>query len=66
LNPVPSPAQAGVGGVKNHHSLDNKVYAVPEQLDRQVARLKLEAMGINIDWLSAEQENYIAGWSEET
>lgn len=51
--------------VKNHSSLDKKVYAVPELLDRQVARLKLEAMGIIIDRLSVEQENYLSGWSEE-
>ncbi len=51
--------------VKNHSSLDRKVYAVPEHLDRQVARLKLEAMGIIIDRLSVEQENYLSGWSEE-
>jgi adenosylhomocysteinase len=51
--------------VKNHSSLDKKVYAVPDLLDRQVARLKLEAMGIIIDRLSAEQENYLSGWSEE-
>ncbi|MBL8176705.1 MAG: adenosylhomocysteinase [Bryobacterales bacterium] len=51
--------------VKNHSSLDRKVYAVPEHLDRQVARLKLEAMGIIIDRLSVEQENYLSSWSEE-
>jgi len=37
---------------------------VPEELDRQVARLKLEAMGVKIDRLSIEQEQYLAGWSE--
>ncbi|MBS1828536.1 MAG: adenosylhomocysteinase [Acidobacteria bacterium] len=51
--------------VKSHSTLDKKVYAVPDQLDRQVARLKLEAMGIIIDRLSVEQENYLSGWSEE-
>lgn len=50
--------------VKNHHSLESKVYAVPEELDRQVARLKLEAMGVKIDRLSIEQEKYLSSWSE--
>jgi adenosylhomocysteinase len=50
--------------VKNHRSLENKVYAVPEELDRHVARLKLEAMGVRIDRLSIEQENYLSSWSE--
>ncbi|MCS7026470.1 MAG: adenosylhomocysteinase [Bryobacteraceae bacterium] len=50
--------------VKHHASLDHKVYAVPEELDRSVARMKLEAMGVRIDRLSLEQENYLASWSE--
>lgn len=50
--------------IKHHQALERKVYAVPEELDRQVARLKLEAMGVKIDRLSIEQEQYLAGWSE--
>jgi adenosylhomocysteinase len=50
--------------IKHHQTLERKVYAVPEELDRQVARLKLEAMGVKIDRLSIEQEQYLAGWSE--
>jgi adenosylhomocysteinase len=52
--------------VKNHKSLERKVYPVPEELDKKVARLKLESMGIKIDRLSPEQEEYLASWSEGT
>jgi adenosylhomocysteinase len=52
--------------VKNAKTLEPKVYKVPEDLDRRVARLKLESMGIKIDRLTPEQEEYLAGWSEGT
>src|SRR5438105_3783056 len=52
--------------VKNHKSLEKKVYSVPQELDRKVARLKLESMGIKIDRLTPEQEEYLASWSEGT
>jgi adenosylhomocysteinase len=52
--------------VKNAKTLEAKVYKVPDQLDRRVARLKLESMGIKIDRLTPEQEEYLAGWSEGT
>jgi adenosylhomocysteinase len=52
--------------IKNHAGLEKKVYAVPQELDKRVARLKLEAMGIGIDRLSPEQEEYLASWSEGT
>jgi adenosylhomocysteinase len=39
---------------------------VPEELDKQVAKMKLEAMGVRIDRLTPEQEAYLAGWSEGT
>jgi adenosylhomocysteinase len=52
--------------VKNHKSLDNKVFKVPDELDKRVAKLKLESMGIKIDRLTPEQEEYLAGWSEGT
>ncbi len=51
---------------KNHKSLEKKVYPVPEELDKKVARLKLEAMGVKIDRLTPEQEEYLASWSEGT
>jgi adenosylhomocysteinase len=52
--------------VKNAKTLEPKVYKVPDDLDRRVARLKLESMGIKIDRLTPEQEEYLAGWSEGT
>jgi adenosylhomocysteinase len=52
--------------IKNHASLEKKVYSVPQELDKRVARLKLESMSIGIDRLSPEQEEYLASWSEGT
>jgi adenosylhomocysteinase len=51
---------------KNHATMENKVYSVPEELDKQVAKMKLESMGFAIDKLSPEQEEYLAGWNEGT
>jgi adenosylhomocysteinase len=52
--------------MKNYKDLEKKVYKVPEELDKRVARLKLESMGVKIDKLTPEQEEYLAGWSEGT
>jgi adenosylhomocysteinase len=52
--------------LKNAATLQKKVYAVPENIDRQVAKMKLESMGIKIDRLTPEQEEYLASWSEGT
>ena len=52
--------------IKNHATLEKRVYAVPEDLDKQVAKMKLECMGVRIDRLTPEQEAYLAGWSEGT
>src|SRR5207244_3380641 len=52
--------------VKNHKSLEKTVKRVPEELDKRVARLKLESMGIKIDKLTPDQEEYLASWSEGT
>ena len=52
--------------VKNHAKLEKRVYAVPEELDKQVAKMKLEAMGVKIDRLTPEQEHYLASWYEGT
>ena len=52
--------------VKNHKSLEKTVYRVPEELDKRVAKLKLESMGIKIDKLTPDQEEYLASWSEGT
>jgi len=51
---------------KNHAKLEKKVYTVPVELDKRVAKLKLESMGIKIDRLTPEQEEYLASWSEGT
>lgn len=53
--------------LKKHGSeLGRQVYPVPEAIDRQIAKLKLESMGIVVDKLSPEQEHYLASWSEGT
>jgi adenosylhomocysteinase len=52
--------------VKNHAQMEKKVYAVPEEQDKRVARLKLESLGIKIDRLTPQQEEYLASWSEGT
>ncbi|MFC2006047.1 adenosylhomocysteinase [Chloroflexota bacterium] len=52
--------------VKNKGNLEPKVYPVPEEIDMQVARLKLNSMGIEIDTLTPEQKKYLAGWQEGT
>jgi adenosylhomocysteinase len=52
--------------VREHKSLEKRVYPVPEAIDRQVARMKLDAMGVKLDRLTPEQEKYLASWSEGT
>jgi adenosylhomocysteinase len=46
--------------------MEHRVYAVPESLDRQIATLKLKAMGVEIDVLTEEQEEYLASWEAGT
>jgi adenosylhomocysteinase len=46
--------------------LDRKVYPVPPEIDREIARLKLETMGVAIDTLTEEQAHYLASWDEGT
>jgi len=52
--------------VKNARQLKAQVYPVPEAIDRQIAKLKLESMGIQVDKLTPDQEQYLASWSEGT
>jgi adenosylhomocysteinase len=52
--------------VKNHKMLEKKVYPVPEAIDREIARLKLAGMGIQVDTLTKEQEKYLASWEMGT
>ncbi len=51
---------------KNKSKLELKVYPVPEELDKQVARLKLASLGVKIDSLTPEQEKYLTSWEEGT
>ena len=51
---------------KNKGKLESRVYPVPEEIDREVARLKLQAIGIKIDTLTPEQREYLTGWEEGT
>jgi adenosylhomocysteinase len=52
--------------VKHAPELSRQVYPVPEDIDKQIAKLKLESMGVGIDKLTPEQEHYLASWSEGT
>jgi len=52
--------------LRNADTLENKVYTIPEELDRQIAKLKLEAMGVKIDTLTPEQKKYLESWEEGT
>jgi adenosylhomocysteinase len=52
--------------VKNADKLERKVYGVPAEIDREIARLKLDAMGVEIDKLTPEQEKYLNSWEEGT
>jgi adenosylhomocysteinase len=52
--------------VQNHGTLEPRVYPVPEEIDREVARLKLRGMGVEIDTLTPEQEAYLKSWEEGT
>ncbi len=51
---------------KNAKSLEKQVYVVPEDIDKEIARLKLLSMGIHIDTLTSEQEHYLSQWQEGT
>jgi len=52
--------------VKNADKLEKKVYGVPDEIDREIARLKLDAMGVQIDKLTPAQEKYLNSWEEGT
>jgi adenosylhomocysteinase len=52
--------------VNNAATLERKVYDVPEDIDTEIARLKLETMGVDIDKLSEDQAKYLASWDEGT
>ncbi len=52
--------------IQNVDELENKVYSVPADVDQEIARIKLEEMGIDIDTLTAKQEKYLTSWEEGT
>jgi adenosylhomocysteinase len=52
--------------VRSAEELESRVYGVPEEIDQEVARLKLAAMGVEIDQLTEEQAKYLASWEQGT
>ena len=52
--------------LRNADKLENKVYVIPTEIDQEIARLKLEAMGVHIDGLTPEQQKYLASWESGT
>jgi adenosylhomocysteinase len=52
--------------VKNHKTLEKRVYTVPADMDKEIARLKLKSMGVKVDVLTAEQEKYLTSWEMGT
>ena len=51
---------------KNWKNMESKVYPVPENMDTEIAKIKLRTMGVSIDELSDDQERYMSGWEEGT
>ncbi len=52
--------------LKNAKTMKPDVYTIPENIDREIARLKLVAMGVKIDKLTKDQTKYLASWEEGT
>jgi adenosylhomocysteinase len=52
--------------VKNGSTLEKKVYVVPTEIDREIARLKLESLGVEIDTLTDVQDEYLHSWDQGT
>ena len=52
--------------LKNYKTFKPDVYTIPEDVDREIARLKLESLGVHIDTLTAQQAKYLASWEEGT
>jgi adenosylhomocysteinase len=49
---------------KEHSSMENRVHLLPSEIDDEVARIKLDAVGMGVDALSSEQERFLASWRE--
>jgi adenosylhomocysteinase len=52
--------------VRDHERLEKKVYPVPDEVDAEIARLKLASRGVQIDQLTEEQAKYLASWDQGT
>jgi adenosylhomocysteinase len=52
--------------VKHGRALARKVFVVPREIDLEIARLKLAAIGVEIDQLTAAQRDYLASWTHGT
>jgi adenosylhomocysteinase len=52
--------------LENKNKLENKVYTLPYEIDEKIARMKLKVLGIEIDSLTKEQEEYLKSWKEGT
>ena len=52
--------------MKNYETLEKRVYTIPAEVDREIAQIKLDAMGVNIDTLTEEQFAYLNQWQEGT
>jgi adenosylhomocysteinase len=52
--------------IKRGPTLERRVYTVPREIDREIARLKLASLGVEIDELSSQQESYLASWRQGT
>lgn len=59
-------ALSAVYMVRNSENLEKTVYPVPEDVDKEIARIKLAEMGVKIDTLTDEQERYLSSWEEGT
>ena len=59
-------ALAAEYGAKNHQSLAPTVHVMPAEIDREVARLKLQALNVKVDTMTPEQAKYVASWQEGT
>ncbi len=51
---------------QHHKDLEKQVYELPKEIDEEIARLKLHAMGVSIDYLTDEQQRYLSSWQEGT
>ena len=62
LNVLAEGRLVNLAAAKHAGQLEKKVYNVPEEIDDQIGRVKLAAMGLSIDTLTQEQKDYLAGW----